>query len=384
MADGRKDNSAEGPSGYENWLAFLRGDTHRSWVEVNLYSDTGVSGQMSCGPYQFLNALFDLHRSFSARPTMVLRIHLHVPFEVEIPDLDAGTDVSRYHGGNIPQEIAALASLDMGIRLKCGGEIRYFDKSYDSDPAGQPRSENESAVPVLLRATYGRILPLARERARISNARLSTYPKLSPQQAVALVRSARRYQDALWLAETQPELAWLLLVSALEVASTFWFSTTTLDKVEAFKAARSSLASKLEKDAPHLVEPLASELFAITKSTAKFLNFMMKFKSAEPPMRPVEVYQLSWDDAEYKKTMGIIYGHRSKALHEGIPFPEPMCGPIMNLGGTFSEIPSCGGASSYNAVWSQEDIPMQLHVFEHITRSSLLQWWDDMASANTK
>jgi len=35
---------------------------------------------------------------------------------------------------------------------------------------------------------------------------------------VALTRAARLYQDALWMIESEPSLAWLLLVSAIETA----------------------------------------------------------------------------------------------------------------------------------------------------------------------
>lgn len=36
-----------------------------------------------------------------------------------------------------------------------------------------------------------------------------SFPTLEAKQAIALVRSARLYQDALWLVESEPNLSWL-------------------------------------------------------------------------------------------------------------------------------------------------------------------------------
>jgi len=47
---------------------------------------------------------------------------------------------------------------------------------------------------------------------------IKTFAALSPEQAIALGRAARLYQDALWLAESEPNLSWLMLVAAVETA----------------------------------------------------------------------------------------------------------------------------------------------------------------------
>jgi len=48
---------------------------------------------------------------------------------------------------------------------------------------------------------------------------LDTYPRLDATSATALMRSARLYQEALWLSEREAWLTWLLLVSAVETAA---------------------------------------------------------------------------------------------------------------------------------------------------------------------
>ena len=51
---------------------------------------------------------------------------------------------------------------------------------------------------------------------------MHSFPHLQPEQAIALVRSARLYQDALWLGESEPNLCWLKLVVAVETVANCW------------------------------------------------------------------------------------------------------------------------------------------------------------------
>ncbi len=48
------------------------------------------------------------------------------------------------------------------------------------------------------------------------------YGNLSPGDAIALVKSARLYQDALWISESQPAFSWLFFVSAIEIVANHW------------------------------------------------------------------------------------------------------------------------------------------------------------------
>ena len=70
---------------------------------------------------------------------------------------------------------------------------------------------------------------------------ISSLPSLGAEQAIALVRSARLYQDALWLAESEPNLSWLLLVSAIETAANLWRSRKDLP-LERLKESRPDFA----------------------------------------------------------------------------------------------------------------------------------------------
>ena len=97
---------------------------------------------------------------------------------------------------------------------------------------------------------------------------MSRYPLASWRKAVALVRASRLYEQAVWIAEAAPELAWLLLVSAVEVA-----------------------AAEIHGPIPrgrnrHPVGP-----------TQRFVTFIRDFAPPPPPQRP-QHGQLDWSAME--------------------------------------------------------------------------------------
>src|SRR6266851_4458653 len=70
-------------------------------------------------------------------------------------------DVASYHGGGVGDEIGALLSLALGIRLRCGGVTRCFGGWVEDDPMGRP-VEYAHEVPPIVRPSRNRppVLPL--------------------------------------------------------------------------------------------------------------------------------------------------------------------------------------------------------------------------------
>ena len=70
------------------------------------------------------------------------------------------TDTSQYHGGWLVDEIAALLSLCLGIRIKAGGQTRIFEEG--KDPKGHPEYHAGYSDPVYVkRIGYQPIIPSA-------------------------------------------------------------------------------------------------------------------------------------------------------------------------------------------------------------------------------
>jgi hypothetical protein len=316
------------------------------------------------------------------RPTIVLRADYHL--QQKQPDMTR-TDSDRYHGGTFPEELAALTSLAVGIRLRAGHSTRWFQQG--DDPKGHPYEFSPQPVSrTFLRVEErGWILPTVAEGDHPLGFLqvLESFPMLSVSSANAVIRAARLYQDALWLAESQPALAWLMLVSAIEAAANEW-RTNQDNAVDRLKEARPDFIGYLETLGESVVERVATEFADSLGSTKKFVDFVFEFLPGPPAGRPPEWACCAWDQARLRKILRKIYDYRSKALHEGRPFPAPMSEIPYSAKGWVApaEKPMGMASSTQGGVWLAEDTPILLHTFEYITRSVLLSWWGRLGATN--
>jgi hypothetical protein len=368
--------TTKGPFVYLNWIAANKGEEALSTCEYPLLTDAHITGEATegYGPYKFINPVPILHKPGLVRPGMVLRLEYH--FKNTITDLTK-TDTEFYHGAGFLEEIAALFSLAIGIRTKSGGLIRRFEPN--GDPLGRPIAYDYRPDPIIVFGRRGLILP----RVVGSHSLEKLFPlswllTISPDDAIALIRAARLYQDALWIAESEPALSWIMLVSALETAANQW------------RKEKDSPITRLEASKPELLELLRENCNQETPgkvaeiiddslgSTSKFVSFVLKFLPNPPIKRPIDWMQLKWSNTSMRKTLSKIYDYRSKALHDGTPFPAPMCEPPFyppEWGVTYSEKPIGGAVGTMGGTWLAEDIPLLLHTFEYITRGTLINWW---------
>jgi hypothetical protein len=360
----------------------LEGAPAGETLEYPLFTDTHVVGEIAdgIGPYQVLNCIPD-QRPDPHRPALVLRVTSHASWSYG--EMEA-TDTTRYHGGTDSDEFAALLSLCLGIRLKSGGATRWFPVG--GDPRGRPWSFRQYGHPdpIVVRSAWGPVLPgTQRERNLAEAQRLCTLPDLSPTQSIALIRAARLYQDAVWIAESEPALAWLLLVSAVEAAAGEWRRQENPPR-EIVQVWRPDLDLLLEQQGgPEFAERVAAILADSVRATSKFVKFCITFVPPPPTERPPAHRQIAWTDTKLRKPLSKIYDYRSKALHEGTPFPAPMCMPPMKYEEAYAECVPGTAAAGFGGVWRVKDLPMYLHVFEYIARNALISWWDSLIPASS-
>jgi len=372
-----------GPEAWRNWRAARAGLPEVGAFEAALYSDVPVAGELwsGLGPYALLNTVAHAN----AAPTgglpnlaIVVRASDHLPDNPGTVPMDR-TDFSAYHGGDDIDEIAALLSLALGVRFRSGGITRVF-RPLSSDPRGMP-SEWEHSAPYLPPASRrGRQLPRSPIEAKIVDAAslLASYPDLDSTAAVALTRAARQYQMGLWIAESDPAEAWLRLVGAIEAGAQL-LTVAPRDSVSDLRLGMPALADECDRagGAEHLSR-VADQLVHLTRATRKFVEFLMTYLPPPPTPRPPEAFQLDW--TRMRNHVRSVYEWRSRALHDGVPFPAAMCMAPVSIGDAPVEA-TFESTATGRSVWTRADAPMLLGTFEHIARGALLRWWATLAES---
>jgi hypothetical protein len=381
-----------GPWGYANWKAFIDGEPEQHVQEYELYSDATFTGEISGGsPYTVINLVSRPVPEGLIHPALTLRAAFHLDSGTVKAELDKGfeagkTDVSRFHGGRLPDEIASLLSLALGTRLRAGPLTRQFTPT--GDPRGRPVGWDTWRLPPLSLTAHNSVLPGVPTTVALQSNLFVTYPTLASDDALAVVRAARSFQEAIWSADDDANLAWLLLVSAVETAASQWYrgqqSAGARDLLSQLKPE--FVARVLDAGGEKAAQVVAEELAGTLKATAKFLDFMKQFMPAPPAPHPPTWAALDWAGAaSMRTTMRKVYEHRSKALHESVPFPLPMCEIPMRHGGaegiseSWSQKP--GGVFTHvrSGFWAAEDVPILLNTFEYIVRHALQSWWRSLS-----
>jgi hypothetical protein len=367
---------------HTNWLAAAAGSPETQAIEFPLFSDARFTDEAheAGWPCSFLNTVPGLAGPGTVQMPVVVRLGFHAELYERKP-YGGPSSSELYHGGWITDEIAALASLALGRRLRAGDPSRVFD---GRDPLGRPSAQRWRSTPVLLLNSSRLVLPDVVDFAVLSHLRprLSSLAHLSAEDCIALVRAARLYQDALWIVESEPNLAWLMLVSAMETAANRWRNDVK-SAADHLTELMPKLAERLFADGgDDLVAFVARNLSHLLGSTKKFVSFTLAHVPDPPSNRPTEWMQVDWSDANLSFVLKKVYDYRSKALHDGTPFPGPMCEPPDRAGeeNTFAEIGTTGlAAFSLGGTWNSKDLPISLHTFHHLARGTLLRWWDSMA-----
>lgn len=355
--------------------------------EATFYGDQSVEGELrdQLGPYELLNA-FDYGSALPVQ-VLVLRAAIHaIPSEAEsgpLTENDLRTEQGSFHGGDLADELAALVSLALGIRCRSGGTTRNWFISSDLDGPGQPTGfgHRRPYLPVAARREQ---LPHARRRVDIGEATdlLQRYLTTTPPAAIALVRAARLYEKAIWIADDDPSQAWLWLVGAVEVAAEQWRGSSGTPP-EVLRENWPELSAIIEPHGDDLLDEVAAIVAGLFKAQTRFVSFVAAFRPPPPAERPYDWACVDWDRLE--EHLRLIYRYRSNALHGGVPFPVPMCeGPREFDDGRPIERPDGLSTSALDAKWAAADAPMLLWVFEYITRQTLLAWWRQLPDAGSR
>ena len=370
-----KSLSIEGPLGalsWRNWVQHEQGT--QPMYEATLYSDARFTGGLvvdGMGPYTLINMV--RAREGELGDALVLRWSWHLPEPTYRPDDPEKLQTNSWLGLEPDEEFAALLALVLGVRLSSGGVTREFRNK--DDPRGLPIAFRHTRP--LWERPKRSVLPRFEDSAAFLGTvpdLIGGFPTLSAKESVALIRAARLYQSAVWVADQDPEFAWLQLVSAVEVAAAHWRGQL-LDPLRVLKESMPDLAALLEaRGGEDLVNDVASELADLTKSRRRFLDFLLTFMPDPPKDRCEEHFQVPWSELE--RRLNLVYNYRSKRLHVGEPFPPAMneVPTVLPETGRPCERPFGVASFTFTAQWPASKLPMYLWVFEHIVHGALLRW----------
>ena len=183
---------ARWPTSIANLKAFKPGDRDVPVtipvLEFPLFTDALVIEEANLGPYAFLNT--EDFRGDIVRTAIVLR---YAACDYEAHREQRTYDKSRtelYHGGYAQDELAALASLILGIRLSAGSVSREF--KLKGDPLGRPTELGSRDKP-FFRTPRNYVIPsTASGQHNLQDLqRIEELKDVSQKKAVAIIRSAR-------------------------------------------------------------------------------------------------------------------------------------------------------------------------------------------------
>ena len=176
-----------------NWLGVSDEDT-AAVVEYPFYSDAHITDEFTdgLGPYSFLNTI-PLHNAPGViNSPIILRAEIHLPQPVpqSVPPPDKfKTDESLYHGGDTVDELAALTSVALGVRIRAGDQSRRFEPGQDR--YGQPSDWGIKPKPVVhvQPNRLNLILPSVVDTHPMSQLEImKSIPRIKPDRYVELTR----------------------------------------------------------------------------------------------------------------------------------------------------------------------------------------------------
>lgn len=359
------------PWSLDNWRRSATDD----WFMMEEYQffvpNAILSNEVVVGPYTLLFSV--VSKAESAQTLITVRVLLFInnsskSEEQETLNFDA----------HIGDEISGLISIGLGVRNFCAGLSRRFHYSGSpfGDPYGEPcLSEQFSPLTLLVPERYPVLPDVAAAIVSPSREHFTTLLSLefaSPDRYKAFIRASCMYKDALEMAEHDPNLSWILMVSALETAAAVEHQSEDTPE-EVLKDGFADLYSVLQERTDNATMQMAASIIAPKlKATSKFLNFCLCYLPAEPGSRPDDINsRVIWDSKNIKRYLSKIYSYRSIYLHTGQHFPSLMSEPPIK----FEEKPDVKRVNDWTSRnWKEKDVPINLHTFSYITRHILLNW----------
>lgn len=258
----------------------------------------------------------------------------------EIVDTKDNFTISSFPTAEIAEDIASLLTLFCRRLFTVGGEVRQrhhalgVPESLKDFPFPVIGLENPShwsrrPVHVVTSLEKQEVIdyqppPHGIDRAAIRD-KLMHLPHLS--SAEAIVRAARRYAIAMELIESRPEIAYQMLISAIETIAGAVLSSWTPDEDQQLET-RGKLFKEIKNAGVNEVDArriVLQDCKSNPWSRRKFVEFLIRFVDEEMIESEDDLFVVLEEfhpkKTDFKKAVGDIYSMRSGASHSGHAFP---------------------------------------------------------------
>jgi len=326
-------------------------------VEFQVFADAEITGTAQYGPYELFQWEFGKARD----KERLLCLRITAATETE-QGLEQPSKKGYYHGGGSAHELVTLASLYLRRRLKLGPAVRRNDR---------PMIFSQELKPIDEQLISG--------SSKLSGFSkwLSQIEKLKPRLHQPFILATKLYQQALDLIEEKPDLAYLNLVSSIEVL----LKSHRLRKpgFKEFDPVLSKLLDEVEDS--NLREKIEKRILNKERFISRrFVDFILK-----------HIDESFWDNenrpklgriepSDLEKLLKRIYQQRSKTLHEGDPFPPTFFLPPLSN----AELGLSLGMSSGGRRWERKDYVPYPHFFERLVHHVLNNFLKENATGKER
>jgi hypothetical protein len=315
-------------------------------TEINKYkifTDAPVHGTFTWWPYTLEGNVNDQE---SNEHTLNLKV-IETPRVITTEDINSG-DACYGYPHDAASQIVTLASLFLRRKFWINKHLSTNDVPIPKIPKSHKNFNDNELV-----KQEKSLAPLSEMFKLINNLNIDCQKRF--------LTAAKFYRRALLTIEEEPDMAYLHLVTSIEVLSgkhRSKFKSIKDYNLELYKILESMEDKKLK-------EKIESVILEREYPTSKFVEFITEHVENDFWGTKTSYGKIKSEDL--KKILNRIYDQRSKTLHNGEPFPVNIFHPPLSN----EDIDYCGLRSGENR-WSPKDIIPYPEFFERLVNHVLI------------
>lgn len=330
-------------------ISNLEKDTAKIETEVyEILTDAPVDGDITFGQYTLKSGI----NKREGNESLILKIK-ELPKIIDEEDLSSG-DMCYPYPHAAAGEIMALASFFLRRKFWLGSHI----------------STNGVKLLKFKRGLNDPALVEDKKNLSLFLEMFELIENLNPDCQKRFINAASFYHRALLTIEEEPDMAYLHLVTSIEALSS---AEGIKYKYKSVKDYDEDLYGVLESmDDYQLKEEIENiilkKILKKENPTQKFVKFIYNHVEKDFWDDSTNIYKIKFDELE--RTLKNIYNKRSRALHDGEPFPVNIFYPPLFSN---ADVPRFGLRSGEKR-WSTKDVIPYPHFFERLVNHVLLTY----------